>query len=119
MATLLRWTLITVLLLRVAAGSVWAMPTLAETPPKPGHHNSLSLPCHTVAADTDASQGNAGAQTHPGAQLQGHGAHCALCFPAVAAPITVVLVPLGHARPLGSAPVGAPWMRAPELRPPI
>lgn len=118
----IRSLLIAVLLLRVAAGSAWAMPMLAGTPPsQPEHSRTLAAPpCHAMAADITTAQSTAAhGPHHRGVDAHGHGAHCVLCFPAVSSPVTLALAPARHTLPPGTNAKDVPWVRAPELRPPI
>lgn len=110
----LRFITLTVLLLRIAAGSSWAMPMVTATLPASGHAVTVSaMPCHMTAAPVQADADSAHTAT-PAASV-----HCALCFSALSAPITVFGTALAHSHPRTTGPFASPWQPLPELRPPI
>lgn len=119
MACLLRWMLITVLLLRVAAGGAWAMPM---APHSPGHtiakETSALPPCHALASDATAATTST-PDTHAPTGTHASGAHCALCFPATVSAFRLPLATIAHSMPSAPRALAFRWQRTPELRPPI
>lgn len=118
MASLLRSILFAALLLRIAAGSAWAMPLAIALPDAhaPTAAATALPPCHGAQQATAPTVSH---DAHLPASTHAHGAHCALCFPATSTVFTLPLANTRHSMPSAPMAQAFHWQRTPELRPPI
>lgn len=114
----LRWFLIACVLLRLAAGTAWAMDVQGAEGAAEVADSAIVLPCHTAVTVTPASSDHATDQ-HPPAGMHPASGHCFLCFSVATVHLTVQTVALPHSVPATPTPAATPWQPLPELRPPI
>ncbi len=113
-----RCFLLVCVLLRLAVGTAWAMPTPVAVGDLPSTQAAVTLPCHMPTAAEPVGDDHAGgSQAHAG--VHPASGHCSLCFSAATVPFAVHATALPHSMPATPAMADTPWQPLPELRPPI